>query len=119
MARAKAVEPEVLAFQDHKAKWNELGPVVDQDQWPVEILYRITRSMPQPKGVVRLSEATINANEIRIKGVTNKPEAIGQFNFTINKSEELTRYKFDSPPPNNTSKGTEFVIQGAVPQEQQ
>jgi hypothetical protein len=75
--------------------------------------------MPQPKGVVRLSEATINANEIRIKGVTNKPEAIGQFNFTINKSEELTRYKFDSPPPNNTSKGTEFVIQGAVPQEQQ
>jgi hypothetical protein len=116
---ANAIEPERAAFNEHKAKWLELGPVVDEEQWPVETLYRITRCMPQPKGVVRLSEATINANEIRIKGVTNKPESIGQFNFAINKSEELTRFKFDSPPPNNTSKGTEFVIQGAVPQEQQ
>jgi hypothetical protein len=119
MARAKAVEPEVLAFQDHKAKWNELGPVVDQDQWPVENLLRITRSMPQPKGVVRFTEATINANEIRIKGNADNAPPIGQFSFAINKNEELSRYKFVAPPPNNTSKGWEFTIQGAVPQEAQ
>ena len=119
MLAAKAIEPEREAFNEHKVKWRELGPVVDEEQWPVETLYRITRCMPMPKGVVRLTEAQINSNEIRIKGVTNKPESIGQFSFAINKSDELTRFKFDSPPPNNTSKGTEFILQGAVPQEQQ
>ncbi|MFY7817229.1 MAG: hypothetical protein ACOVRB_02585 [Akkermansiaceae bacterium] len=116
---AKAMQPERDAFNEHKEKWRELGPLVDEDQWPVETLYRITRCMPQPKGIIRLREANINNNEIRIKGESSQAPPIGQFSFAINKSEELTRFKFTAPPPNNTSKGWEFVIQGAVPQEQQ
>lgn len=116
---AKAIQPERDAFNEHKEKWRELGPLVDEDQWPVETLYRITRCMPQPKGVIRLREANINNNEIRIKGEASQAPPIGQFSFAINKSDELTRFKFTSPPPTNTSKGWEFVIQGAVPQEQQ
>lgn len=116
---AKALQPERDAYNDHKKKWGQLGPLVDQDQWPVETLYRVTRCMPMPKGVIRLTDATINNNEIRIKGVSNQPSPIGQFSFAINKSEELTRFKFSAPPPTNTAKGWEFVIQGAVPQQQQ
>jgi hypothetical protein len=116
---AKAIQPERDAFNEHKEKWRELGPLVDEEQWPVETLYRITRCMPQPKGVVRFTEATINTNEIRIRGLSSRPEPVGQFNYAINKSEELTRFKFSSPQPSNTSKGVEFVIQGAVPQEKQ
>ncbi len=116
---AKAIQPERDAFNEHKEKWRELGPLVDEEQWPVETLYRITRCMPQPKGVIRLREANINNNEIRIKGEASQAPPVGQFSFAINKSEELMRFKFTSPPPTNTSKGWEFVIQGAVPQEQQ
>lgn len=116
---AKAIQPERDAFNEHKKKWSELGPLVDEEQWPVETLYRITRCMPQPKGVVRFTDATINTNEIRIKGICARPEPVGQFNYAINKSEELTRFKFSPQQPSNTSKGVEFVIQGAVPQEQQ
>lgn len=116
---AKKIEPEQAAFDEHKVRWQELGPLVDQNQWPVETLYRITRCMPQPKGVVRLTDANINNNEIRIKGQSNQAPPIGQFSFAINKSEELTRFKFTAPPPSNTQKGWEFTIQGAVPQNQQ
>lgn len=116
---AKSILPEQAAFDEHKLKWQELGPLVDENQWPVETLYRITRCMPQPKGVVRLTEATINNNEIRIEGQSDQAPPIGQFSFQINKSNDLTRFKFTAPPPTNSAKGWEFVIQGAVPQEQQ
>lgn len=118
-AEAAAVAPETEAYILHKAKWAQLGPVVDEDQAPVEVLYRITKCMPFPKGTVRFREATINNNEIRIKGQCNQSPPIGAFSLAINKSEELSRYKFSSPPPNNTAKGWEFTIDGAVPQEQQ
>ena len=117
--QANAMKPERDAYDEHKKKWRELGPLVDQEQWPVETLYRITRCMPQPKGVIRLREAQINNNEIRIKGEASQAPPIGQFSFAINKSTELTRFKFSAPPPTNTAKGWEFVIQGAVPMEQQ
>lgn len=116
---AKALQPERDAYNEHKAKWREIGPIVDEEQWPVETLLRITRCMPQPKGVIRLTDATINNNEITIKGVASQPTPYGQFNLQINKSEELSRFKFASSPLNNTAKGAEFVIQGAVPQESQ
>lgn len=119
VAKAKAVAPETEAFMLHKRKWAELGPVVDVDQSPVEILYRITKCMPYPKGTVRFREATINNNEIRIKGQSNQSPPIGTFSLAINKSDELSRFKFTSPPPSNTAKGWEFTIDGAVPQEQQ
>lgn len=118
-AKADELKPQRVAFEEHKAKWNELGPIVDEEQWPVETLYRITRCMPLPKGVIRLSDATISNNEIRIKGVSSQPTPYGQFNLAINKSEELTRFKFSSAPPNNTAKGVEFVISGAIPQQAQ
>lgn len=118
-AAALALQPERDAYNEHKTKWRELGPVVDPEQWPVETLYRITRCMPLPKGVIRLREATINNNEIRLLGEASQAPPIGQFSFAINKSEELTRFKFSASPPKNTAKGWEFDIQGAVPQEQQ
>jgi hypothetical protein len=82
----------------------------------VETLYRITRCMPQPKGVIRFTEANINNFEIRIKGEASQSPPIGQFNLAINKSDELTRFKFTASPPRNTDKGWQFDIQGAVPQ---
>jgi hypothetical protein len=118
--QASDILPQKAQFDDHKSRWRELAPLVDQDQWPVETLYRISLCMPPQKGVIRFSEASINNNEIRIKGIASQPTAFGQFNFAINKSEDLTRrFKFTSSPPNNTSKGVEFVLQGAVPQEAQ
>ena len=113
---ADALAPEREAFDKHKAKWNQLGPLVDQDQWPVETLYRITRCMPQPKGVIRFTEANITNFEIRIKGEASQSPPIGQFNLAINKSDELTRFKFTPSPPRNTDKGWQFDIQGEVPQ---
>lgn len=116
--QARAMEPERDAFEQHKARWRELGPLVDQDQWPVETLYRITQCMPMPKGVIRLREASIGNDEIIIKGESNQSPPIGQFSYSINKSDQLTRFKFSAPPPNNNANGWTFEIRGAVPQDQ-
>ncbi|TAE92094.1 MAG: hypothetical protein EAZ81_03935 [Verrucomicrobia bacterium] len=117
-AQALAMQPERDAYSRHKSKWRELAPLVEEDQWPVETLYRITKCMPMPKGVIRLREANIGNNEIRIKGEANQSPPIGQFSYAINKSAELSRFKFTAPPPSNTAKGWTFEIQGAVPQDQ-
>ena len=116
--QAQAMQPERDAFTLHKSKWRELAPLVDEEQWPVETLYRITQCMPLPKGVIRLREASISNNEIRIKGEASQSPPIGQFSYAINKSADLTRFKFSAPPPSNSAKGWTFEIQGAVPQEQ-
>lgn len=115
-AEAREMLPQSEAFTLHKRKWRELAPLVDEEQWPVEILYRITKCMPMPKGVIRLREASISNNEIRIEGEANQSPPIGQFSYAINKSSELSRFKFSAPPPSNSTKGWKFQIQGAVPQ---
>jgi hypothetical protein len=116
--QANAMKPQRDEYNLHKSKWLELAPLVEEDQWPVEILYRITKCMPMPKGVIRLREANISNDEIRIRGEANQSPPIGQFSYAINKSSELTRFKFTAPPPSNTAKGWTFEIQGAVPQDQ-
>jgi len=114
--QASAVEPEVQAFTLHQAKWRELGPLVDADQWPLETLHRISRCLP-PTGGVRLRTAEISNQEVRIVGEAPMPGPIGQLNFAINKSDQLTRFKFRPSQPTNTPKGWEFTTVGEIPTE--
>lgn len=114
--QARAVEPEVQAFTLHQAKWRELGPLVDADQWPLETLHRISRCLP-PTGGVRLRTAEISNQEVRIVGEAPLPGPIGQLNFAINKNEQLSRFKFRPSQPTNTPKGWEFTTVGELPTE--
>jgi hypothetical protein len=114
-AQADAKKPSALAFAEHKARWAEIGPLVDEEQWPVETLFRITKCMPAGGGI-RLRLAEISNDEIRLTGEAQSSPPIGQLSLAINKSSELTRFKFAASPPANTPKGWEFTITGAVPQ---
>ena len=67
-------------------------------------------------GGIRLRLAEISNDEIRLTGEAQSSPPIGQLSLAINKSSELTRFKFAASPPANTPKGWEFTITGAVPQ---
>jgi len=118
IAEAAKVQPEADAFNAHKSRWAELGPLVDEEQWPVETLFRITRCIA-PGSRVRLREAQISNNELRIKGQCDQAPPIGALSLAINKSDQLRRFKFNAAPPSNTAKGWEFAIEGTVPHQQQ
>jgi hypothetical protein len=114
-AAAAEVQPQIEEYTKHKDKWNELGPVVDSQQWPVEILFNIAKSIP-PVGGMRLKEARINNMEVDVKGSSQDSIPIGTFAVNIERNEALQRFKFDSPQRNNSSKGWEFTLKGEVPQ---
>ncbi len=115
---ATAVQPEVAEYSNHKQKWGELGPVVDPQQWPVEILFSISKCMP-PVGGMRLKEARINSQEIDIKGQAQESGHATTFGSNVKRNDELSRFTFDPIVPNNTAKGWEFVLKGNVPQNPQ
>jgi hypothetical protein len=114
-AEAEAKKPSALAFAEHKARWAEIGPLVDEEQWPVETLFRITKCMPAGGGI-RLRLAEISNDEVRLTGEAQSSPPIGQLSAGIKKSSELTRFNFSPANQTNTSKGWEFTITGAVPQ---
>jgi hypothetical protein len=113
-ARLEELKPETESLKLHKAKWNELGPIVDQDQWPVETLLRVSKCMPAAGGI-RLRKAEITNNEIRIVGESAQTGPIGQLNAAIKSSDELQRFKFVYGSPSTSANGWEFTTVGALP----
>ena len=117
-ADAAAVQPQIAEYTQHKEKWNELGPIVDSQQWPVEILFNIAKSIP-PVGGIRLKEARINNMEVDVKGSSQDSTPIGTFALNVKRNDALQRFQFGDPQQNNNSKGWEFTFKGEVPQSPQ
>jgi hypothetical protein len=109
--QATDIAPLGAGFKAHMAKWSELAPVVQLDQSPVELLYRVSRAMP-PVGGLRLKTAEISAAEIKLVGEAPQPAPINQFSLALTKSDLLTGYKWETKPPTQTPKGWDFVFSG-------
>jgi hypothetical protein len=113
--QAKRVAPEGEAYAVHVAKWDELGPVVDNSKSPVEMLYRAARAIPKNQGV-RLKTAEVSSDGvIKLIGSADQPGPALAYSLALTKSDLLAGYTWEAPPPNQTNKGAEFTYVGTAP----
>ena len=113
---AMAVEaaPEGEAYSQHIAKWDELAHAIEIEYSPVDILERIHKCIP-PNSGLRLRTAEISANEIKLQGEAPQFQAVNAFSLSLSKSNGLTRFTWQTPEPNQSNRGWEFVFTGEVP----
>jgi len=111
-ADAAKMRPVAEAFTEHSKKWDELGPVVDVGQGPVELLFQCVRQIPANSGL-RLQTAELSSDEaggrikqIRLVGEAPEPGPIQKFSLALTRSNRLSMFQWELPPPAQTNKGT-------------
>ena len=112
-AMAREAAPEGEAYAEHIAKWDELAPAIDLNHSPVDILQRIAVCIPRNSGL-RLKTAEISATDIKLQGEAPQLQAVNTFSLNLNKSNGLTRFTWQTPEPNQSTRGWEFVYTAEV-----
>ena len=105
------VAPQQEAFQQHIAKWDELEHGIDLNHNTVDILNRISRSIPSGSGL-RLTTAIISPNEIQLDGEAPKPQAVNQFSLNLKKNNDLAAFEWQTSEPRQTKLGWGFRFSG-------
>ena len=109
--RPRKVAPEGEAYALHIAKWDELAHAIDLTHSPVDILKRIAACIP-PNSGLRLKTAEISATEIKLIGEAPQLQAVNTFSLNLSKNNELTHFDWQTPEPNQSTRGWEFVFTG-------
>lgn len=115
LARAQAAAPDAAEYQRHLAKWSELSHAVDLTHSPVDILYRISRCLPDAG--VRLKVAEITATEVTLTGEGQQPAGVNQFSLNLKKSKDLANFTWQTPDASQSTRGWEFNFTAAPPKE--
>jgi hypothetical protein len=113
-AQAKAAAPDGEAYADHIARWDELAHAIDLTYSPVDILHRIASSIPVNSGL-RLKTAEISATEVKLIGEAPQLQAVNTFSLNLGKNNGLTHFTWQTPEPNQSTRGWEFVFSAEVP----
>lgn len=116
-AEARETAPDADEYTAHIAKWDELADVIQLQNNPVDILKRVADCIP-PNSGLRLKSAEISAREIKLQGEATQLPPVNQFNLKLTKNNELANFKWETPPPNSSTRGWDFVFTGAVPNEE-
>lgn len=114
LARAAEIAPEGEAYAEHIAKWDELAHAIDLTHSPVDILQRIASCIP-PNSGLRLKTADISATEIKLQGEAPQLQAVNTFSLNLTKNNDLVRFTWQTPEPNQSTRGWEFVFTGEIP----
>ncbi|MEO0018655.1 MAG: hypothetical protein RLZZ522_1938, partial [Verrucomicrobiota bacterium] len=117
LQQASAAAPEGEAYAAHIAKWDELAHVVDLANAPVDILSRISACIP-PNSGLRLKIAEISATEIKLTGEAPQLQAVNSFSLNLGKNTDLANFKWQTPEPNQSTRGWEFIFTAEVPSAQ-
>lgn len=118
LALAKAAAPEGEAYALHVAKWDELAPAIDLRNSPVDILSRIHSCIPPASGL-RLKTADISATEIKLIGEAPQLQAVNSFSKNLSNNNDLAQFEWQTPEPNQSTRGWEFVYSAEIPTESQ
>ncbi len=113
LAQAEAVAPEGEAYALHIAKWDELAHAIDLTHSPVDILQRVASCIP-PNSGLRLKTAEISAMEIKLIGEAPGLPAVNTFSLNLSKNNGLAHFNWQTPEPNQSTRGWEFVFTGEV-----
>jgi hypothetical protein len=114
LAAAEEAAPDAADYEQHIAKWDELSLAIDLTHSPVDILNRIASCIP-PNSGLRLKEADISANEIKLRGEAQQLQAANTFSLRLTKHNELAQFTWQTPEPNQSTRGWEFVYTAEVP----
>jgi len=114
IAEANEIAPPAdrAAYQNHIETWTELDLVVDGNKAPVDLMSRVAKALP-PGQIVRLKVAEISPDEIKLTGEAQQAAPVSQ--FSVNLSRTMPEFKWDNPPPSNSSKGWNFQYTGTRP----
>ncbi len=112
---AAIAAPESEAFALHQAKMDELTHAVDLNYSPVDILSRVVRSIP-PNSGLRIAVAEVNAGEVKLQGHAPQSSAVTQFNRNLSQNNDLARFQWQLPEPQQGNRGWEFVFTGSEAQ---
>ena len=112
--QAAAAAPEGQAYATHIAKWDELAHAIELTHSPVDILSRIAACIPASSGL-RLKTAEISATEIKLIGEAPQLQAVNSFSLNLNKHIDLTQFDWQTPEPNQSTRGWEFVFSAEIP----
>lgn len=112
LAQAQEAAPDAAAFNTHIQKWDELA-LIRKENSPIEILYNISRCIPQNTGL-RLRTAEISAAEIKLIGEASQPGPVNQFSLNLGKSGELLAFQWQKPSPQQSTRGWEFNFNAAA-----
>ena len=80
----------------------------------MDILKRIADCIP-PNSGLRLRTADISASEIKLMGEAQALEAVNGFSLKLTKNTDLSQFEWQTPEPNQSTRGWEFVYTGEVP----
>ena len=111
--QAQEAAPDGAAYALHVAKWDELTNVIDLANSPVDILQRVATCIP-PNSGLRLKTADISATEIKLIGEAPQLQAVNTFSLKLSKTNELANFTWQTPEPNQSTRGWEFVFTGSV-----
>ncbi len=114
LAQAQEAAPEGEAYSLHIGKWDELATAIDLNHSPVDILSRIAACIP-PNSGLRLKIADISAQAITLKGEAPQLQAVNTFSLKLSKNADLSRFDWQTPEPNQSTRGWEFVFSGELP----
>ena len=111
---ALAAAPEGEAYALHDAKWTELANAIELKNAPVDILSRVASCIP-PNSGLRLKTADISAGEIKLIGEAQQLQAVNTFSLNLEKNNDLAQFDWQTPEPNQSTRGWEFVFSGEIP----
>ncbi len=114
LAQAESAAPEGEKYALHVAKWDELAHAIDLNHSPVDILYRIAVSIP-PNSGLRLKIADVSATQVKLQGEAPQLQAVNTFSLKLSKNNDLANFTWETPEPNQSTRGWEFVFSGEVP----
>lgn len=117
--KVTSLGPEALKLQVHQDKWDELAPVVDNEFYPYEVLFRIYKALPNTKTErnVRLTHVEVinqfkdvdggrqMIREITVKGQAPENAPIGEYNDSLIKAADLEDFKWIMQTPTKTRNG--------------
>ena len=112
--QAAAAAPEGQAYATHIAKWDELAHAIELTHSPVDILSRIAACIPASSGL-RLKTAEISATEIKLIGEAPQLQAVNSFSLNLDKNNDLSQFDWQTPEPNQSTRGWEFVFSAEIP----
>lgn len=114
LVQAEQAAPEGEAYAQHIAKWDELAFAIDLNNSPVDILSRIAACIP-PNSGLRLKTADISPTDIKLMGEAPQLQAVNTFSLKLSKNGDLAKFVWQTPEPNQSTRGWEFVFTGEVP----
>jgi len=97
--------------RDTEAAWQELRPVVDEKNYPLELLLQIANGIPQDQLHLTLFEA--NQDRLLLKGEAKNVTAAFQFLGNLKQNTLLSDFTLEMPQPTLASNDlAKFTING-------